>query len=193
MRSITRFATATIIILAGRTPTAAVAWAQGGPASDETVTRELDRLERSALTAPRLDERLYAPGFMTMHYGRKCDDCLSVPGVVARLVRIYHQSTEPRVRTLIVDLMGLQAETREATAFLTEVAKEPAAPTPVAARPGDDLAEPVQRLAVQRLCDLGADGKRALRALRAEGSVKEPTARATLAKLARTGFRPVSR
>lgn len=198
MRPITRLATAAVFTLAAQIPTATRAWAQQGPAADTKVTRELDRLEQAALSAPRLDERLYAPGFMTMHYGRRCSDCRSVPGVVARLVRIYHRSDEQRVRTLIVDLMGIQAETAKAAAFLAQVAKEPplppAAPESGAARTGDDRYGPVQRLAVLRLLDLGPDGQKALRALHTEGSVRESRAQATLADLARHGFRrPVSR
>lgn len=187
-----RFVTAAVVTLAASTPPAAALWAQQRPSADPKVTRELDRLEQAALSAPRLDDRLYAAGFMTMHYGRKCDECQSVPGVVAREVKIYHQTEEPRLRRLIVDLMGLQAESAKAAAFLVEVAKQPIetpAPDSGVALASTKVVEPVQRLAIRRLRDLGQDGEKALRALHAEGAVREPRARATLADLARRGFR----
>lgn len=114
------------------------------------------------------------------------------PGVVARLVRIYHHTDDVGARNAIVGWMMYQVERGEAVAFLKEVAQEPPASPPeappgVAPAWGESL--PLQFGAIYTLRFMGTQGKAALQDLVAHGTVREPAARGYLEQLARHGFR----
>lgn len=113
------------------------------------------------------------------------------PGIVARLARIYRQTTDCSLRATVITLMIQQAEREEAVAFLALVAQEPAPALPQPTPPGVVLGDdnpPVQTLAIGALSSMDQPGEAALRRLQAEGTVREPMAREELERLARRGF-----
>lgn len=154
------------------------------------MNAKLDTLEQRSLSSDSCNRRTSAvTGIAFAGRAMKGADAPSppppYPGIVARLARIYRQTSECDLRGSIIDLMIIQAEREEAVVFLARVAEEPFQPTP----PGVVLGTwPTQVLAIGALTHMGQPGEAMLRRLHAEGTVREPTARASLEDLARRGF-----
>jgi hypothetical protein len=111
------------------------------------------------------------------------------PGIVERLAKIYRESADYGLRYSIISLMIPQAERAAAIAFLEEVAaEEPQRPVSVPGVAVVDDSWPLQNEAIGALLYLGPPGRAALQRLHAQGTVREPMARATLDNLARQGF-----
>ena len=96
------------------------------------------------------------------------------------------------MRSYIVKAVAVQAEQRDAAAFLANVAREPATRPPSAERSHPMVAHSstsIQLYAVGGLEGLGDEGVAALRELYRAGSVVEPKAKAYLAASAKRDFR----
>jgi len=174
----------------------AVAQADSVSGSVQRVNARLDSLERVALANRSFEQRLSAtvgiasPGglWFVAHPGSETPPPeIRYSGIVERLVRIYRRS-EYSVRNAIISLMIHQAERAKAVAFLAEVAQEPA-PPPVAGVAIVDDTWPLPYNAIMRLTHMGPEGRATLQRLQAQGTVREPMARAELEELARRGFR----
>lgn len=174
--------------------------------SQARVNARLDSLERLALTSGESDERwratlsISAFGRLWMLTQRDVTAPpaeVRYPGVVRRLAKIYQQSNDRTVRSLIIGDMIRQAERAEAATFLAEVAQEPP-PAAVPSPPGvalvwDDSQFPQQFDAINTLMYLGREGQAMLRRLHSMGVVREPTARMRLDELARQSFKQQGR
>jgi hypothetical protein len=99
-------------------------------------------------------------------------------GTFARLQRVYRRSSDPEVKSMVVDAMGTLVESREACAFLERVATK---------QPGDfpDAAGK----AMTSLLTQGDQGRVVLKRLHETGTVRDPRAKRSLAILAKHGFR----
>ena len=156
------------------------------------LTRMLDSLEEVALTADNLDGRVTAvlalsgPGrWWRLTGAEEPPSEIRYPGIVERLVRVYRGNPKNYgVRYAIVGLMSQQAERGAAAAFLEEVA---------ATERTDDSQTFLQSDALSGLLYLGPPGRAALQRLYAEGTVRDPMAKATLEEFAARGFRPRKR
>ena len=158
------------------------------------MNAKLDSLEHLALTSDNPDQRRSAVSAISgAGWLRSALDAPPPPppysGIVARLARIYRQSDDYWVRWSINSLMVPQAERAEAVAFLEQVAQEPL----VQPAPGDtvsvDAPTPLTSGALGALTLMEAEGRAALQRLYAQGTVRQPMARAYLEQLARQGFR----
>lgn len=158
------------------------------------VNAQLDSLEKVALTSLNPDERRAAVTRLSAPGWTRSDRELSevrYPGVVARLARVYRQSNDYWTRYSIIRLLMPQVERADAVAFLEGIAQEPGPPP---APPGVALVDDkwsLQELAVGALTHMGDQGEASLRRLHAGGTVREVTARATLDRLARRGFKRI--
>jgi HEAT repeat protein len=136
----------------------------------------LQGLEQLALTAtpPRLRAeaafRLSIPG---SHRTSR-----PLPGMFARLERVYRASSDPLVRSVVVDAMGDLADRREAVAFLEQVAAQH--PPAFAGAAGRAMAS---------LLTMGDEGRAGLKRLHETGAVRDPEAKGDLATLAKHGYR----
>lgn len=169
--------------------------AQQPPDVPQPAARVLDSLERAAEDA-RNPRRLEAVGKIAFEFGnpRSRGLMVTLPGVVDRLARVYQQarSDDRLMRSYIVKAVAVQAEQRDAAAFLANVAREPATRPPSAERSHPMVAHSstsIQLYAVGGLEGLGDEGVAALRELYRAGSVVEPKAKAYLAASAKRDFR----
>jgi hypothetical protein len=157
--------------------------------SAAALTPMLDSLEEVALTADNLDRRVTAvlaisgPGrWWKLTGAEEPPSEILYPGIVERLVRVYRGNPQHYgIHYAIVGLMSQQAERGAAAAFLEEVA---------ATERTDDSQTFLQNHALSGLLYLGPPGRAALRRLYANGTVRDPIARATLEEFASRGFRP---
>lgn len=147
----------------------------------------LEGLERLALKHPSVFTRqaaaawLSSAGDMTpMGTGLRRLD------VVARMQRVYAQSTESVIRDAIIDRLAMQANVPEAVRLLSEIASTN--------REEDRRSEfPEPYLAINGLAKMGSAGHEALRDLLSQGRVRNPRARDYLQYLAERNFRPPPR
>jgi hypothetical protein len=164
------------------------------------MTGILDSLEHVALTATDASARARAAltitdaGRLQVNVG-PTDTARRhprYPGVVARLVTIYRKSADPVLRDLIVQWMPVLADRPHAIAFLAEVASETPIPRSGGAShvlpPGHGTASSRAHTAIYALTRMGAAGRAALARLDVSGSVRDPEARAYLARLANEGY-----
>ncbi len=164
------------------------------------ITTTLDSLEHVVLTAANPSARVSA-ALMIADAGRRQaavgpDETEPLHprdrGVVARLATIYRKSTDPTVRIVIVQWMPALVERPRAIAFLVEVARE--APVPNSRRPSrasrlrHHTAISRAEAAIYALTRMGAEGRAALARLDVSGTVRDPEARAYLARLAKEGY-----
>lgn len=101
-----------------------------------------------------------------------------IPGIFARLERVYRRSTDPLTRSVLISVMGESTERQSAAEFLERIAKQEPA----------DFAES-QYKAIQSLRRLDEEGRVVLKRLHETQVVREPKAKLTLAILAKEGFR----
>jgi hypothetical protein len=147
----------------------------------------LDGLERMALSSDNEHVRHVAAARIAFA-GRVDETASPLPGIMARLTRIYHAHADPLVRISVRNSMPEQADRRAAAAFLRTVAAE-ADPTNDGSGPhglfsvGDPRTE-----ALSRLAEMGAEGRAVLQAMHRSGEARSPQARATLARMAQRGF-----
>jgi hypothetical protein len=147
----------------------------------------LDGLERMALTSDNEHVRHVAAARIAFA-GRVDETASPLPGIMARLTRIYHAHADPLVRISIRNSMPGQAERRAAAALLRVIASE-ADPTNDGRGPhglfsvGDPRTE-----ALSRLAEMGAEGRAVLQAMHQSGEARGPQARAILARMAHRGF-----
>lgn len=144
------------------------------PAADlEALMRGLEDLAVSG-NPPRLRAdaaiRLSIPGSKRAAH--------PVPGVFARLQRVYRRSTDPQTRSVLIAVMAESTERQNAANFLERIAKQEPA----------DFSE-AQYKAIQSLRRLDEEGRAALQRLHETQAVREPKAKLTLAILAKEGFR----
>lgn len=163
------------------------------------ATSQLDSLERAALNPANL-RRLEAAGSIALEPGNPRIDNVSLirrPGIVARLARIYQQSSDRLMRARIIELVAMQSEKTAAAQFLEGVAREAGPPKREAVHEGYLLIPahhtPLQLLALGGLETLGADREPALRRLHARSEVTDSRARAYLEEASRRGFRQLPR
>ena len=164
--------------------------AQSAPGVDiQLANRELDSLERVAQSSPSADERVEAVFTAGIYFGRP-DGSKHVPGVAARLARLYRNSGDHAVRFVLVKMMALQGDQAVAAAFLAEVAQEPGVASPRGRSIDRGFAPPIQVQAVAGLERLGVPGKALLQSLDLE-SITEPRAKQRLINI-RAGRSPDS-
>jgi hypothetical protein len=101
-----------------------------------------------------------------------------IRGSFPRLERVYHRSSDPVVRRILVGAMGDLVERRKPAQFLGDVAL----------RTPPDFAEAPQA-AVQSLLRMGDEGRVVLKRLHESGAVSDTKAKLVLAHLAENGFR----
>jgi hypothetical protein len=101
-----------------------------------------------------------------------------IPGVFARLERVYRRSTDPLTRSVLITVMRQSTERQNAAKFLERIAKQEPA----------DFSE-AQYKAIQSLRRLDEEGRVVLKRLHETKAVREPKAKLTLAILAKEGFR----
>lgn len=183
-------------------PGTATAQRHTGSLADTTVmTSTLDSLERVALTATEASERaraaltITAAGRLPAATGPNDTEPPQprYPGVVARLATIYRKTADPAVRDLIVQWMPALADRPHAIAFLASVASEAPAPDSGqgsrASPRGHDTALSRAYVAVYALTRMGAEGRATLARLDVRGAVRNPDAKAYLARLAKEGYK----
>ncbi len=130
--------------------------------SRPVVTTLLDGLEDLALDSDENVRGVAVASLMTP--GRKVAGSPTIRGIVDRLSRVYHQSRDYGVRTLIVSQMHLQIEEAEAAAFLEAVAQEDNS-----LDSGSD--RPPAHTALVSLTRMGPRGQAVLERLHAQGTV----------------------
>lgn len=144
------------------------------PADVESLLQGLERLARTG-NPPRL--RAEAALYLALPGTRRA--ARPMPGIFARLERLYRRSSDPLVRTVIIGALGgLATDRREAVAFLECKA----------AQPREDVAGSAGK-ALTSLLLLGPEGREALRRLHATRAVHEPEAHRILERMASYEFR----
>lgn len=114
---------------------------------------------------------------------------VAYPGVARRLSAIYWRSQETALRHSILDLMLWQVECDDVATFVARAAEEEPAATSLAEPARDNARPSPQSHAIDVLVALGARGQPTLQRLYAGGAVRDSLAKASLARLSRTGFR----
>ena len=99
-----------------------------------------------------------------------------IPGIFARLERVYRRSTDPLTQSVLIDVMGESTARQHAAKFLERIAKQEPA----------DFSE-AQYKAIQSLRRLDEEGRMVLKRLHETKVVREPKAKLTLAALAKEG------
>jgi hypothetical protein len=166
----------------------------------QVAYQRLDSLEAAALTGATFADRLDAVTTITHiagpQLGRQgqcveapAPSVIDCPGLVSRLAAIYRRSQDADLRRAIVDNMLWQVECSEAAAFLAGVAEEAPAERDPPFWVVDELRGSLQWEAIGVLGRLGPSGESTLRRLYAEGTVRDPSAKASLEALAQHGFR----
>jgi hypothetical protein len=143
------------------------------PAADlESLMRGLEKLAVTG-NSPRLRAdaafRLSIPGSKRAVH--------PIPGVFARLERVYRRSKDPLTRSVLITVMAESTERQNAAKFLERIAKQEPA----------DFSE-AQYKAIQSLRRLDEEGRAALKRLHEAAVIQEPKAKLTLAILAKDGF-----
>ena len=144
------------------------------PASD--LKKLLDALERVALTAE--PQRLRAEATVALSIPGKRQAANPVT-TFPRLQRVYRGSTDPVVRSVVVQALGDLAERRDGALFLESIAKQERADFPDA-----------QKQALTSLMDMDEEGRSVLKRLHDTNAVRDPEAKQTLVFLAKQGYRP---
>jgi hypothetical protein len=141
------------------------------PATDlEAVLRGLEEIALTG-TSPRL--RAEAASFLTIPGSTRAVH--PVRGRFSRLERVYHDSTDPVVRLVLIRAIGDQIDRRKATAFLEGVAAQ---------GNSEDA-----RSAIGSLQRLGEEGRTGLKRLYDGNAVRNPEAKSMLEVLAKYDFR----
>lgn len=143
-----------------------------------TVEELVEGLERIAVTNDSKLVRRSAVSTMGRFGSRFEDD--PVPGIAARLRRIYEQTDDARVRMTVMSMMGRVAEQHQAAAFFRTIAIQVGEEKDFGMAPWD---------AVFRLSYMGTVGSATLRELHARDLVKDPKAAAQLGGLATHGYK----
>ena len=104
-----------------------------------------------------------------------------VPGVVARLERIYEGVGDNGTRIYVVNVMGRQREENAAAAFLRRVVLEDPSRDP-----NPDEVQRLQEWALDFLRMLGTAGHNVLRDLHVSGQVRDPRVRHRLRQIVET-------
>jgi hypothetical protein len=143
----------------------------------------LNGLDRFATSSDSEQSRHAAVGLLLL--AGEADMPRPIPGIVARMARIYHDAAAPRiVRFTIRRRLPFQAEQRAAAALLRSIAAE-ADPNPGA--PRHDMGDPrIEALGALR--QMGAEGRAALQAMHRSGEARSPHAREALREMAAAGF-----
>ena len=149
----------------------------------DSVLSGLEQLARSDNEEVRLSAIMLLAGF-----GRASSTRQPLPGMYARLARVYETTRDAQLRAIIVEAIPRLAEREQALPFLTALANAPAARPPF---PGADIA------AIRALSHTGDAGMSALRRLYEQGELREVRdveTRVLLDNLARTrGWRAPGR
>ena len=140
-----------------------------------SLEKLLNGLEQVALTGE--PPRLRAEAALALAIPGKRQGSHPIP-TFSRLERVYHRSTDPLVRSVVVRAMGDLAETPAAASFLERVAKQESADFPHA-----------QKRAVLSLLKLDDQGRAVLKRLHETNAVRNPEAKLTLVYLAKQNYR----
>lgn len=140
-----------------------------------SLEKLLTGLEQVALTGE--PQRLRAEAALALAIPGKRRGAHPI-GTFPRLQRVYHRSTDPLVRSVVVRAIGDLADTRAAASFLERIAKQESADFPHA-----------QKRAVLSLLKLDDQGRAVLKRLHETNAVRNPEAKLTLTYLAKQDYR----
>lgn len=141
----------------------------------------IDGLAELAVSHPEFRVRVAAAEYL-MAPGRQDPSSEYLPGMVDRVQRVYEESTEPAIRSILIGWMPVQAETEAAVDFLRKVATSDKSP---AGRMWPD-----EQLAIDALSRMGDRGRQVLRQLDESGQVRNELARQRLDYLRTRDYRP---
>lgn len=142
----------------------------------------LEELEKLALSRESERVRLSSVIWLSTPGDARTGSKSTVPGIVARLSRVYQQSRSSAVRSTIVHRLPSQTETGAALAALEAIATEASDLDPSA-----DF--PASQQALNSLLLMGDAGRNVLQRLHSRGAVRNPSAQAYLASLAANSFK----
>jgi hypothetical protein len=161
---------------AGRDVAHVLTYPEDYPAADLAVFQQ--GLEQLALTSDSRRLRTSST-FSLSQLGSRAKPH-PVAGTMERLERIYQQSTDPEVRSMVVVSLYDVSERPRALAFLERVAKQ--------APDNQDFPGAASR-ALGSLVLMGDEGRAVLQRLYRTSAVRDPDARLELDNLAKRGFR----
>lgn len=125
----------------------------------DSVLTGLEQLARSDNEEVRLSAIMLLAGF-----GRASSTRQPLPGMYARLARVYETTRDAQLRAIIVEAIPRLAEREQALPFLIALANAPAAQRPF---PGADI------VAIRALSHTGDAGVSALRRLYERGELRD--------------------
>jgi hypothetical protein len=146
----------------------------------------LEGLELLALTSDNREVREVAAERIA-EAGELGRNVPPVPGIWPRLARIYRSNTAWLVRSAILDHSPMLAERGAALAFLRSVAAEEDTTTPSVVEGYFGYGD-LRIWALDRIAEMGEDGRAVLQAMHRSGEVRSPQARWTLDAMAQRGF-----
>lgn len=142
------------------------------------VDELLNTLEQLALSGSANRVRASAAMMLATPGLRTAPDPMQ--GTVGRMIRLYHASSDPLVKGVILSTLPRVAECQPALRLLRSVAAAPLQSPDFPAAPSTALGA---------LAAMGDEGRAVLRELHVTGAVRDPSARRELAVLAERGFR----